>query len=59
MPTKNNSAKMRQLSPGDYEQPFVRFMTDNPTVFHAINAFEEELQAAGFKLVSHDLESSK
>jgi aspartyl aminopeptidase len=42
---------MSPLSPKDYEQPFIRFMTDNPTVFHAVNAFEADLTEAGFQKV--------
>jgi hypothetical protein len=38
-------------SPEAYAQPFCDFLTDNPTVFHAVNYFEKKLAAAGFKKV--------
>lgn len=38
-------------SPEAYAQPFCDFLTDNPTVFHAVDYFEKKLDAAGFKKV--------
>lgn len=38
-------------SPEAYAQPFCDFLTENPTVFHAVNYFEKKLSAAGFKKV--------
>jgi hypothetical protein len=37
--------------PADYTQPFVDFLTENPTVFHAVDYFERKLEDAGFKKV--------
>jgi hypothetical protein len=34
-----------------YTQPFLDFMTGNPTVFHTVAHFEEKLTKAGFKKV--------
>lgn len=38
-------------SPEAYAQPFCDFLTENPTVFHAVTYFEKKLEAAGFKKV--------
>jgi hypothetical protein len=37
--------------PADYTQPFVDFLTENPTVFHTVDYFERKLEDAGFKKV--------
>jgi hypothetical protein len=36
----------------DYTEPFCNFLTNNPTVWHAVDYFEKKLQKAGFKKVS-------
>jgi hypothetical protein len=36
----------------DYTQPFCDFLTDNPTVFHTVTAFAEELADAGYTKIS-------
>lgn len=38
-------------SPEEYCKPFCDFMTENVTVFHAVDAFEKKLTKAGFKKV--------
>jgi hypothetical protein len=38
-------------SPKEYTQPFCEFLTENPTVFHAVDYFEKKLEKAGFKKV--------
>lgn len=38
-------------SPETYTQPFCDFLTENPTVWHAVQYFEKKLDAAGFKKV--------
>ena len=38
-------------SPEAYTQPYCEFMTNNPTIFHAVDAFEKDLTKAGFKKV--------
>jgi hypothetical protein len=38
-------------SPEAYTQPFCEFLTENPTVWHAVQYFEKKLDAAGFKKV--------
>ncbi|KUJ17828.1 putative vacuolar aspartyl aminopeptidase Lap4 [Mollisia scopiformis] len=39
-------------SPEAYAQPFCSFLTENPTVFHAVDYFEKKLDSAGFKKLS-------
>ncbi|KAH8588792.1 putative vacuolar aminopeptidase 1 [Bisporella sp. PMI_857] len=39
-------------SPEAYTEPFIQFMTENPTVWHAVAAFEDRLTKAGFKKLS-------
>lgn len=39
-------------APEAYTQPYCDFMTENPTVFHAVDHFEKKLEKAGFKKVS-------
>lgn len=38
-------------SPEAYCQPFCDFLTENPTVFHAVDYIEKKLEKAGFKKV--------
>jgi hypothetical protein len=38
-------------SPEAYTQPFCEFLTENPTVWHAVQYFEKKLDSAGFKKV--------
>ena len=38
-------------SPEAYTRPFCDFLTENPTVWHAVQYFEKKLDAAGFKKV--------
>jgi len=40
-------------SPEAYIQPFCDFLTENPTVWHAVAYFEKKLEKAGFKKVCH------
>ncbi len=37
--------------PEEYTKPFCDFLTENPTVFHAVDYFAAKLTAAGFKKV--------
>jgi aminopeptidase I len=48
------------ISPEAYTKPFLNFMTENPTIFHAVNAFTQQLSSAGFeKLSERDLWTEK
>ena len=53
--TKGLEKQERELnalkSPEAYTQPFCDFLTENPTVWHAVQYFEKKLDAAGFKKV--------
>jgi len=42
-------------SPEAYTQPFCDFLTDNPTVWHAVDYFEKKLEKAGFKKVGSSI----
>ena len=39
-------------NPESYTGPFISFITDNPTVFHAVAYFERKLEANGFTKLS-------
>ncbi|TEY86570.1 hypothetical protein BOTCAL_0006g00500 [Botryotinia calthae] len=49
-----NAAKHATVlkDPEDYAEPFVNFMTENPTVWHAIQYWETKLEDAGFTKLS-------
>ena len=55
----------KSLAPEDYTQPYLKFMTENPTIFHAVSYFASRLESAGFKYLSerdswaHDLSPGK
>ncbi|KAH8702309.1 putative vacuolar aspartyl aminopeptidase Lap4 [Talaromyces proteolyticus] len=40
------------FSPEAYAQPFVDFISKNPTIFHAVDAFSKQLEANGYKRLS-------
>ncbi len=43
-----------------YTKPYLKFMTENPTIFHSVNAFTSQLASAGFEQLSErDLWSEK
>lgn len=37
------------FSPEDYAKPYCDFMTSNPTIFHAVDAFTKQLEENGYK----------
>ena len=39
-------------TPEAYTVPFLKFMTENPTVFHAVNTFTRQLASSGFECLS-------
>jgi aminopeptidase I len=50
---------LRSLKPEAFTEPFTRFLTENPTIFHAVEYFKEKLAAVGFSEVGHaDLPST-
>jgi aminopeptidase I len=40
------------FSPSKYTQPYLKFMTSNPTVYHAVDAFTSQLKDAGYEALS-------
>lgn len=52
LPARPNVEQPRVLSPESYTKPFCDFLTENPTVFHAIDYFANKLTKAGFKKLS-------
>jgi len=49
--TKGLGADNTLKVPEAYTQPFCDFLTENPTVFHAVDYFERKLGKAGFTKV--------
>ncbi|KAF2754798.1 peptidase M18, aminopeptidase I [Pseudovirgaria hyperparasitica] len=48
-----HSAQTRkQLDPINYAKPFCEFLSDNPTVFHAVTAVGKDLESQGYKKLS-------
>lgn len=45
-------ASKRQFSPDAYTKPYLEFMTNNPTVFHAVRWIADRLESAGYKHLS-------
>lgn len=40
------------VDPASYTKPYCEFMTENPTIFHAVTSFSSRLESAGFKKLS-------
>lgn len=40
------------FKPGDFAKPFCRFLTRNPTVFHAVDRIGTQLESNGYKKLS-------
>lgn len=51
-PVAANKACAKDLKPEAFTKPYLEFMTENPTVFHAVGYFKEKLEKAGYKEVS-------
>ncbi|KAK6375863.1 vacuolar aminopeptidase 1 [Exophiala oligosperma] len=45
-------SSQRYFSPEKYTQPYLDFMTNNPTVFHAVEALTKRLEEAGYRYLS-------
>lgn len=45
--------RSKAIDPASYTDPFCAFLTKNPTVFHAVDYFQKQLQEAGFKGVCY------
>ncbi|KAF3941078.1 hypothetical protein ABW19_dt0205793 [Dactylella cylindrospora] len=48
LPQITKAPTASDIDPESYIQPFLDFITDNPTVFHAVDAFATRLKANGF-----------
>lgn len=51
-PCQTETLEKTNFSPESYTKPFLKFMVENPTVFHAVSSFTSQLSSAGFKLLS-------
>ncbi|KAJ5689364.1 Vacuolar aminopeptidase 1 [Penicillium macrosclerotiorum] len=40
------------IRPEDYSKPYCEFMTSNPTIFHAVKSFSQDLEDHGYKQLS-------
>jgi aminopeptidase I len=45
-------ALAKSFSPDKYTLPYIKFMTENPTVFHAVSAFTKQLTDTGYEYLS-------
>lgn len=53
IPQTNHSDKpTKPVDLGSYTQPFLSFISENPTVFHAVASVAERLKSQGFKKLS-------
>ncbi|KAI4145440.1 MAG: hypothetical protein LQ340_006281, partial [Diploschistes diacapsis] len=48
----SSSNATSEFDPASYTKPFIHFMTDNPTIYHAIGHFGDQLKSAGFTKLS-------
>lgn len=49
---RNEPAKEKEFDPSLYTLPYLKFMTENPTVFHAVDAFTKKLEKHGYEYLS-------
>lgn len=47
----DNKVDAKDLRPEAFTKPYLDFMTENPTVFHAVDYFKEKLLKSGYKEV--------
>lgn len=48
----SKSKPAKDIVPEDYTQPFLKFINENPTTFHATDYFSKKLEGAGFLRLS-------
>ena len=59
-PQRPTSTTTSQIEPETYIEPFLSFISENPTVFHAVAYFSKRLESKGFsKLSERDLWTDK
>jgi aspartyl aminopeptidase len=49
---EHNVGPAQSFAPGDYTTPYLDFMINNPTVFHAVDWIAKRLESAGYKHLS-------
>ncbi len=47
----DNQMHAKDLRPDAFTKPYLDFMTENPTVFHAVDYFKQKLIKAGYQEV--------
>ena len=50
--TEREAGPEKPADPTSYAQPFMKFITENPTVYHAVDNVRQHLQHAGFQELS-------
>ncbi|KAL2143260.1 hypothetical protein VTI28DRAFT_10632 [Corynascus sepedonium] len=50
--TIDNTIDAKDLRPEAFTKPYLEFMTENPTVFHAVDYFKQKLLKVGYKELS-------
>ncbi|KAL4801582.1 peptidase M18 [Aspergillus unguis] len=50
--TPARPARVETINPEEYSQPYCDFMTNHPTIFHAVEGFAEQLESKGYKYLS-------
>ena len=59
-PEHANDVRTSEFDVDSYTKPFLSFMTENPSIYHAVSAVAERLKSKGFtKLSERDLWSEK
>ncbi|KAL4737605.1 glycosyl hydrolase family 71-domain-containing protein [Aspergillus similis] len=51
-PTARPSPIPKAINPDDYSQAYCDFMTEHPTIFHAVDGFSKQLESKGYKYLS-------
>jgi len=49
---KGTAKPAKDIVPAEYTQPFLDFINDNPTIFHAVDYFSKRLERNGFVKLS-------
>lgn len=44
--------KPKEFDPSEYTLPYVKFMTDNPTIFHAVDSLTKRLEKHGYQYLN-------
>lgn len=51
-PTHAPENQRKERDAAYYTKPFCKFLTDNPTIFHVVDAFAADLESHGYKKIS-------